>query len=137
MSDLNITPQELVERLKQPAPPRLLDIRLPEERAVVQLPDSQLIDGELVQAILDTWPRDTPIVCYCHHGIRSLEAAMYFKKTDCFCFKRQLLKSGEEKDMPVVFVVDRDLPAGIDNIVLTYTFLRADKYASQDQKVTN
>jgi len=71
------------------------------------------------------------------YSVTPIEAAMYFKKTDCFCFKRQLLKSGEEKDMPVVFVVDQDLPAGINNITLSYTFLRADKYASKDETATN
>ncbi len=71
------------------------------------------------------------------YSVSPIEAAMYFKKTDCFCFKRQLLKSGEEKDMPVVFVVDQGLPAGINNIVLSYTFLRADKYASKDETLTN
>lgn len=71
------------------------------------------------------------------YSVTPIEAAMYFKKTDCFCFKRQLLKSGEEKDMPVVFVVDKDLPAGIKNIVLSYTFLRADKYASNDEATKN
>ncbi len=79
MNDMGITGPELDERLRGSEELVLLDIRQPEERAIVQLPNSQLIDGELVQVILDTWPKDTPIVCYCHHGIRSLEAAMYFK----------------------------------------------------------
>ncbi|HED17492.1 MAG TPA: cytochrome c oxidase assembly protein, partial [Gammaproteobacteria bacterium] len=70
------------------------------------------------------------------YSVMPIEAAMYFKKTDCFCFKQQLLKSGEEKDMPVVFVVDQGLPANINNIVLSYTFLRADKYASKEETVT-
>ncbi len=71
------------------------------------------------------------------YSVTPNEAAMYFKKTDCFCFKRQLLKSGEEKEMPVVFVVDKDLPADITNIVLSYTFMRADKYVSKGETATN
>jgi len=71
------------------------------------------------------------------YSVTPIEAAMYFKKTDCFCFKRQLLKSGEEKDMTVVFVVDQNLPADISDITLSYTFLRADKYASKSDTTTN
>ena len=71
------------------------------------------------------------------YSVTPIEAAMYFKKTDCFCFKRQLLKSGEEKEMPVVFVVDQDLPADINTITLSYTFLRADKYASKGEAAIN
>lgn len=50
------------------------------------------------------------------------EAALYFNKTECFCFTRQDFKPGESRDMPVQFVVDRDLPGHIDSLVLSYTF---------------
>ena len=39
--------------------------------------------------------------------------APYFQKTECFCFTEQLLKAGEEKQMPVIFVVDPELPEDI------------------------
>ncbi len=32
---------------------------------------------DLTQEMMSSWPKDTPIVTYCHHGIRSLEAASY------------------------------------------------------------
>lgn len=50
------------------------------------------------------------------------EASLYFKKTECFCFKQQQFKAEESRDMPVQFIVDRDLPAHIDSLVLSYTF---------------
>jgi cytochrome c oxidase assembly protein subunit 11 len=50
------------------------------------------------------------------------EASLYFNKTECFCFTRQEFKPKEGRDMPVKFVVDRDLPKYIDSLVLSYTF---------------
>lgn len=77
MQDLQITVQETAERLKSDAPPRLLDIREPEEWDIVHLPGAVLATQEAVDEVLANWPRDTEIVCYCHHGIRSMNAAMY------------------------------------------------------------
>jgi len=48
--------------------------------------------------------------------------APYFQKTECFCFTEQLLKAGEEKHMPVIFVVDPELPEDIKVLTLSYTF---------------
>ena len=48
--------------------------------------------------------------------------APYFQKTECFCFTEQLLKAGEEKQMPVIFVVDPELPEDITVLTLSYTF---------------
>lgn len=50
------------------------------------------------------------------------QAAKYFNKTECFCFTQQELKAGESKEMPLKFIVDRDLPKGIRTITLSYTF---------------
>ena len=49
-------------------------------------------------------------------------AAQYFQKTECFCFTEQELKAGEEKEMPVIFVVDPELPEDIGVLTLSYTF---------------
>ena len=49
-------------------------------------------------------------------------AAQYFRKLDCFCFTSQALKAGEVRRMPVVFVVDPELPADVHSITLSYTF---------------
>ncbi|MBN1378143.1 MAG: cytochrome c oxidase assembly protein [Gammaproteobacteria bacterium] len=50
------------------------------------------------------------------------EAALYFNKTECFCFTQQSFTPNESRDMPVRFIVDRDLPVNIDSLVLSYTF---------------
>lgn len=48
-------------------------------------------------------------------------AAEYVKKLDCFCFAQQAFAPGETRRFPVVFVVDKSVPAGIDSITLAYT----------------
>lgn len=49
-------------------------------------------------------------------------AAKHFNKTECFCFTQQHFKSGQGIDMPVRFVIDRELPADIKTVTLQYTF---------------
>lgn len=50
------------------------------------------------------------------------QASGYFAKTECFCFTEQLLKPGEERLMPVRFIVDPSLPGDVATITLSYTF---------------
>jgi cytochrome c oxidase assembly protein subunit 11 len=54
------------------------------------------------------------------------QAVQYFKKLECFCFTQQTLAAGEVRQMPVVFVIDPDLPKDINTITLSYTFFRVD-----------
>lgn len=49
-------------------------------------------------------------------------ASSYFSKTECFCFTQQTLKPGEQKLMPVTFIVDSALPAEVTTLTLSYTF---------------
>jgi cytochrome c oxidase assembly protein subunit 11 len=49
-------------------------------------------------------------------------AMAHFKKIECFCFTEQMLKPGESRQWPVVFVVDRRLPKDVRTITLSYTF---------------
>ncbi len=49
-------------------------------------------------------------------------AAAYFNKTECFCFVQQSFKGNEEKNMPLIFVVDPALPKDIETVTLSYTF---------------
>jgi cytochrome c oxidase assembly protein subunit 11 len=48
--------------------------------------------------------------------------AKYFHKTECFCFSPQKFAAGEERDMPVRFIVDPVLPGNVDKLTLAYTF---------------
>jgi cytochrome c oxidase assembly protein subunit 11 len=49
-------------------------------------------------------------------------AMAHFKKLECFCFTQHVLKPGESKQWPVVFVIDRKLPKDVRTITLSYTF---------------
>ncbi|WP_205586821.1 cytochrome c oxidase assembly protein, partial [Pseudomonas aeruginosa] len=38
-----------------------------------------------------------------------------------FCFTQQVLQPGESIEMPVRFIVDRDLPKDVRHVTLAYT----------------
>ncbi|MFM8360203.1 MAG: rhodanese-like domain-containing protein [Verrucomicrobiota bacterium] len=78
---MQLTPAALAERLRNPHPPALLDVRQPEEHAFCALPGSLLIPlGELPDRLdeLAAW-RDREIVVYCHHGVRSTHAIAHLR----------------------------------------------------------
>ena len=52
-------------------------------------------------------------------------ASLHFNKTECFCFVEQEFAPGEARDMPVRFVLSRDLPAEISTVTLSYTFFNS------------
>lgn len=60
------------------------------------------------------------------YNVSPPEAALYFVKTECFCFISQSLAAGEQKDMPVRFYVDPDIPEDIEEVTLSYTFFLDD-----------
>ena len=55
------------------------------------------------------------------------QAAAHFNKLECFCFSKQELAPGEVRRMPVVFVVDPDMPKDIGIITLSYTFFELNR----------
>jgi len=54
------------------------------------------------------------------------KAALYFTKTECFCFTQQQFDGGEARDMAVRFVVGTELPPDVHTITLSYTFFNAE-----------
>jgi cytochrome c oxidase assembly protein subunit 11 len=52
-------------------------------------------------------------------------AASYLKKIECFCFARQSLKPGEEKEMPLRFYVSPEMPEDVSDMTLSYSFFPA------------
>lgn len=48
-------------------------------------------------------------------------ATNYFHKTECFCFEQQPLNAGEDAELPLFFIVDRDIPEDVHTITLSYT----------------
>ena len=70
---------EVAALLREPQPPRLLDVREQSEWNLVHLTHGQLLTEALLDEILSDWDPATPIVCYCHHGVRSLNAAAFLQ----------------------------------------------------------
>lgn len=66
-------------------------------------------------------PSDHVMTAQAIPSISPSEAAAYFHKTECFCFTQQVLKPGERIEMPVRFIVDRDLPKDVKHLTLAYT----------------
>jgi cytochrome c oxidase assembly protein subunit 11 len=52
-------------------------------------------------------------------------ASANLKKIECFCFVRQALQPGEEKEMPLRFFVSPELPADVTEMTLSYSFFPA------------
>lgn len=59
-------------------------------------------------------------------NITPSKAALYFTKTECFCFTEQQFEGGEGREMPVRFVVGTRLPPNVHTITLSYTFFNAE-----------
>ncbi|MHB1306952.1 MAG: rhodanese-like domain-containing protein [Limisphaerales bacterium] len=77
-----LTALDLAARIKLSNPPQLLDVRQPEEHAFVSLPGARLIPlNELPRrwSELEAW-KDEEVVVYCHHGMRSLQAAEFLRQ---------------------------------------------------------
>lgn len=58
-------------------------------------------------------------------------AGRYFKKLECFCFTQQTLQPGEVKRMPVVFVIEKDLPQDVNTVTLSYSFFEVEGTAAK------
>ena len=74
---IQMDPQQLSEALKGESPPRLIDVRELEEQRIAMLEGALPASQDLMQEMMESWAKDTPIVTYCHHGMRSLDAASY------------------------------------------------------------
>lgn len=66
-------------------------------------------------------PTDVAMVGQAIPSISPARAAAYFHKTECFCFNQQPLAGKDQAELPLQFIVDRDLPADIKRITLSYT----------------
>jgi cytochrome c oxidase assembly protein subunit 11 len=66
-------------------------------------------------------PTDHPMSAQAVPSIAPSEAAAYFHKTECFCFTQQVLQPGQRIEMPVRFIVDRDMPKDVKHLTLSYT----------------
>jgi len=87
----------------------------------------QVVPGELNEAMyVARNDSDRAIVGSATPSVAPARASGHFTKTECFCFTAQTLEPGESREMPVRFIVDRDLPPDVRTITLSYTFFKND-----------
>jgi rhodanese-related sulfurtransferase len=70
---------DLKALLESGAAIELVDVRTEGERAIAAIDGARLLDQVYHDALL-LRDRDTPIVFQCHHGVRSQQAAEYFRR---------------------------------------------------------
>ena len=81
--------------------------------------------GEMNEAIyLAMNPNENAMAGQAIYNVTPPEASLYFVKTECFCFTRQVLQANESREMPVYYFIQPDLPERIKEITLSYTFYR-------------
>jgi rhodanese-related sulfurtransferase len=80
MSELEITPAELKKRLDAGEKLLLIDVREPWEYQVCRIEGARLIPMRTVPASLQSLDVEEPVICYCHHGMRSLDVAVWLQK---------------------------------------------------------
>lgn len=84
--------------------------------------------GEVVHTTY--WVKNEGTEVFVGQAVPSITPAVatnYFRKVECFCFNQQTLQPGEEREMPVVFVVLPELRQDLGTITLSYTFFEAPK----------
>lgn len=82
--------------------------------------------GEVAEAIFYAENQsDVAVIGQAVPSVAPTTASLYFNKTECFCFTKQVLEPGERKEMVVRFVVGSDLPSKYSVMTLSYTFFEA------------
>jgi rhodanese-related sulfurtransferase len=74
-----LRPPELAGMLGQHDAPQLLDVREPWEVAICSLPGATAIPMREVPARAGELDASRPVVCICHHGMRSQQVALFLE----------------------------------------------------------
>ena len=83
----------------------------------------QVHPGEVVQVVYEVVNTQSRAVsAQAIPSYAPQQAAAFFKKMECFCFKQQTLEANEARQMPVSFFIDPALPKEVKTITLSYTF---------------
>src|SRR5258707_15820003 len=75
MDDLEITPAEAKQRLDRGDGVLLVDVREPWEFEICRIAGAKLIPMGTIPANLQALDTDDEVICYCHHGMRSMDVA--------------------------------------------------------------
>jgi rhodanese-related sulfurtransferase len=78
---MEITPREVRRRLDEGEQVRLIDVREPHEYQVARIEGAELIPMRNIPSALPSLDTgETPLIVYCHHGIRSLNVVSWLRQ---------------------------------------------------------
>lgn len=81
MDDLQVSAKEVSERIARGDKLLLVDVREQWEYDLCRIPGAKLIPLGAIPASLNTLlDVDDDVICYCHHGMRSLDAAVWLRQ---------------------------------------------------------
>lgn len=79
MRELEISVRDLQEKKKAGEQFLLIDVREPWEYEICRIEGAQLIPMRTIPANLQQLDIDQDVICYCHHGQRSLDVAAWLR----------------------------------------------------------
>jgi rhodanese-related sulfurtransferase len=79
MDELEIKPADVKARLDRGEKLVLLDVREPWEYELCRIEGAKHVPLGSLAASLQTLPDVEEVICYCHHGMRSLDAAAWLR----------------------------------------------------------
>lgn len=80
MDDLQTSAKEVNERIARGEKLMLVDVREQWEYDLCKIPGARLIPLGRLPANLNTLLDSDDVICYCHHGMRSLDAAVWLRQ---------------------------------------------------------
>jgi rhodanese-related sulfurtransferase len=80
MDDMQISTKEVNERVARGDKLLLVDVREQWEYDLCKIPGAKLIPLGTLPANLNALLDADEVICYCHHGMRSLDAAVWLRQ---------------------------------------------------------
>jgi rhodanese-related sulfurtransferase len=79
VDDIQIAPQELKQRLDKSEQLLIVDVREPWETQLGVITGAKLIPLNTIPANMEIFANAEEVIIYCHHGMRSLNAATWLR----------------------------------------------------------
>jgi rhodanese-related sulfurtransferase len=80
MDDMQISAKEVNERVARGDKLLLVDVREPWEYDLCKITGATLIPLGMLPSNLNVLLDANEVICYCHHGMRSLDAAVWLRQ---------------------------------------------------------
>jgi len=80
MDDIQISAKEVHDRIAKGEKLLLVDVREPWEYNLCHIPEAKLIPLGALPASVNSLLDAENVICYCHHGMRSLDAAAWLRQ---------------------------------------------------------